>query len=277
LDGSRGGQAFICKILLPEEGGQYGIEEQARMQMLSVMLVAAGLMDRREDFQLVMEEEFGVSSNLGIVFNHLYPALRIFSLFAMAFAFTVCYSLLKKNLFGDRLAYAVQFSSLIAWAIGATGLLMMGGNPRVTIIRKALPNHILARLPSLDYNHKDDIELEFGSFHGSIFTSDRGTCSLPPHVVHSICQWDLEFARSRTWLFGMVWFIMLLLLSVILQVAGSSVSTLWSDIIGIVVLLVTSILRGVGISAPEEWQIPRWKRRVGATYGATLVGAVVAR
>ena len=76
---------------------------------------------------------------------------------------------------------------------------------------------------------------------------------------------------------GMIWFIMLLLLSVILQVAGSSVSTLWSDVVGIVVLLGTSILRGVGISSPEEWQIPRWKRRAGATYGASLVGALVAR
>jgi hypothetical protein len=244
---------------------------------LSVMLGAAGLMDRREDFQLVMEEEFGVSSKLSLVFNHLFRALRILSLLAMAFAFTVCYSVMKQNLFEDRLAYAVQFSSLIAWAVGAVGLLVMGGNPRVKIVRKAVPDHIEARLPSLDYIHKDDIEVEFGSFHGSVYTPDRGTCTLPPHVVRSICEWDLKFTRSKSWMVGMIWFIMLLLLSVILQVAGSSVSTLWSDIVGIVVLLCTSILRGVGISAPEEWQIPRWKRRAGATYGASLVGALVAR
>jgi hypothetical protein len=39
IDGSRGGQVFVCELLKPKEGEHYGIEQQARMQFLSVLLV----------------------------------------------------------------------------------------------------------------------------------------------------------------------------------------------------------------------------------------------
>ncbi|KAK5028840.1 hypothetical protein LTS07_006220 [Exophiala sideris] len=43
IDGSRGGQAFICEVFCPKSGQAYGVEEQARLQFLSVVLVVAGL------------------------------------------------------------------------------------------------------------------------------------------------------------------------------------------------------------------------------------------
>lgn len=70
IDGSRGGQGFICNLLRPREGGTYTIAEQPRMQLLSVILVAAGLMDAERLAQLkeIMREDFEISDRLGVVF-----------------------------------------------------------------------------------------------------------------------------------------------------------------------------------------------------------------
>jgi hypothetical protein len=43
VDGSRGGQAFTCELLRPKDNEVYPIEEQARMQLLSFLLVATSL------------------------------------------------------------------------------------------------------------------------------------------------------------------------------------------------------------------------------------------
>jgi hypothetical protein len=69
----------------------------------------------------------------------------------------------------------------------------------------------------------------------------------------------------------------MLLLSIGLQIAGSQVATVESEIFSVAVLLVTSLTRGYGLSGPETWLIPRWRRRAGAQYGAVLVGKMESR
>lgn len=47
VDGSRGGQAFMCELLRPKDNEVYPIEEQARMQLLSILLVATSLIKNK--------------------------------------------------------------------------------------------------------------------------------------------------------------------------------------------------------------------------------------
>jgi hypothetical protein len=44
VDGSWGGQGFICSLLRPKDAASYTIAKQAHMQFRSIILVAAGLM-----------------------------------------------------------------------------------------------------------------------------------------------------------------------------------------------------------------------------------------
>ena len=61
---------------------------------------------------------------------------------------------MRVNLFGDALPYIVKIASLLSWAVGAIGLLMLGGNPRVKLVVKSVPEHIKRRLAAL----KDGLE-----------------------------------------------------------------------------------------------------------------------
>lgn len=279
IDGSRGGQAFICGLLRPEDNKHYGIEQQARMQLLSVMLVAAGFMgsDSYKNLKMVMREDFEVSDRLGIVFYHLFRGLLVASLLDMAFVITVFYTLWRSNIYGESAPYVVQLSSLASWAVGAVGLLMLGGNPRVRIVDKTIPLHVEIRLRSHETENPGKVRLEFGSIHGSVYTPDRGHCFLPPNIVRSICGWDLKLRRTSQWYLGLLWFSLVLLMSIVLQISGLKVTTAGSGIMSIVFLLATSVLRGSGVSGREEWLIPRWKRRGNANYGARLQGAVSSR
>jgi hypothetical protein len=283
VDGSRGGQAFMCKLLLPKEGSHYGIDEQARMQLLSVILVAAGLSSSRGTFKADFQEEFGFSAGLGVVFYSLARWLALGAILSIAFATSVWFALSSRNFYGAGLPFAIQLSSLFLWIVGATAMFMLGGNPRVQIVDKAIPAYIEARLPKPPYytSEKDktikDLEVEFGSFHGSLYTGDRGSCKLPPHLVRSICKWDLKVHRKRSWFLGIIFFGGILLFSIATRVGGLGTANLWSETLGLLVLLSTSVSRGFGTSGDEAWMIPKKFRRANASYGAVLVGSVSSR
>ncbi len=277
IDGSRGGQAFMCSLFLPESGKAYGVEEQARLQLLSVILVAAGLgKDQTYNGTLdMMREDFEVSHRLGLVFRWLLCGVLFVNVLVLGFVLAVFYALWDLNLFGLSAPYVIQLCSFFSWASGAVGLMMMGGNPRVRVDQsKPAPKHIQERLDSLPEEYA---RLEFGSLHGSIFVKDRGACGMPSDLVRSISRWRLEVQRTSGWLLGMAWFSSFLAISITLQIAGAKVSTTRSEILGIVILIATSVLRGAGISGPESWMIPKWRRRKNAKYSTPLLGQIRSR
>lgn len=276
-DGSRGGQAFMCSLLCPVPGNAYSIEEQARLQFLSIVLVIAGLV-RSKDYRMlqkIMQEDFEVGTRLGVVFRRLFQFLVFANFFVIAFVVSVFYALWGQNIYGEAAPYVLQLCSLTTWTFGATGLLLLGGNPRVKIDnRKAIPKHIQSRLDSLPC---DFVELQFGSLHGSIYTQDRGACYVHKDIIREICSWNLILTRKWGWHASVLWFALHIGTSVALQVAGSRVATIFSQIMGIGILVSTSILRGMGISGPEEWMIPRWKMRKHASYAVVLQGQILSR
>ena len=283
IDGSRGGQGFICDLLRPHEGGTYTIAEQARMQLLSVILVAAGLMDLESLSQIkdVMRDDFEISDRLGIVFFPLLVVLVFAQLLTIAFALTVVYAIFRHNLFGLFAPYVIQLCSLISWAVGAVSLLMLGGNPRVKIVERAIPPYVECRLHAetkdSETTDQKTIRLEFGSIHGSVYISTRGHCVLPVDVVRMICGWDLDLQRPIRWKLGFVWSSLFLFISILLQIAGAQVTTLGSESMAVAFLVATSLARGWGVSGPEEWLIPKRKMRQGTNYGASLLGRMVSR
>ncbi|PPQ69952.1 hypothetical protein CVT26_013288 [Gymnopilus dilepis] len=285
IDGSRGGQAFICDLLLPQKDAPYTIEDQAGMQFRSILLVAAGLMneDGLERLEEVMREDFQLSPKLGVVFRPLLIALIVINVLVVFLSIATVYSIFKENIFGVLVPFVVQVASLLLWAVGATGLLMLGGNPRVRIkpiSNKDMPPYILDRLSKLEdtKNKEDDtVDIHFGSIHGSRYTPDHGHCTLPFPIVDKLCRWDVVPVRPRSWLVGIGWWSFCLLGSIALQIMGAQVATVWSEIFSVVVLLMTALARGYGVAGPEEWLIPRWKTRATAGYGAALLGKTEAR
>ena len=256
IDGSRGGQAFMCDILRPGPGRAYGLEEQARLQMLSVLPVAAGLTesDQYADFLRTAQDDFGLNPHLGVIFKRLMAFLLVTNAIVLGFAVSLCYAIWLHNAYGDAIPYLIQLCSIMSWASGAIGLLALGGNPRVTIDQsKPPPAHILARLDAIE---DEFIILEFGSLHGSAYLQDQGSCPIATGVARAVCRWRIKLTRSWGWLFGMTWFASFLLLSIVLQIAASKVSTVKSEIMSIVLLLLTSVLRGAGLSGPEASMIP---------------------
>lgn len=283
IDGSRGGQGFICHLLQPQDGGTFTIAEQARMQLSSVILVAAGLMNSEnlteERLENIMRDDFELSDRLGTIFNPLLLALTFGQILAIAFAVIVIYAIFGHNLFNGSAPYIIQLCSLMSWEIGAISLLMLGGNPRVKIVQKGIPPYVEARITAESKNpsHSGSIRLEFGSIHGSVYLSSRGHCVLPVDIVRAICRWDLELQRPTLWKLGFVWSSLFLLISILLQVVGAQVATVGSEGMSIVLLMATALARGWGVAGPEEWLIPRRKMRHGANYGASLLGKMVSR
>ena len=296
IDGSRGGQAFICSLLRPMDNQRYPIGKQARAQLQSIILVAAGFMNLDksscvEELRKALQEDFEFSDRLGVVFSRLFPTIIIFNFLVLVVVTTVFYALWADNLYGRSSAYIIKLCSFASWMVGATGLLMMGGNPRVKIVSQEIPSFVedriqqaLARKGSMsesdDSNDDseqpgDGIEVEFGSVHGSLYTPDYGTCIVPLEVVRAVCGWDIEFSRTWRWFVGVLWFGLMMLCSIALQLAGVKCTTLGAEVLGVVLLLVTSVLRGSGISGREEWLIPKWKCR--AQYGASLQGVLESR
>jgi hypothetical protein len=56
-------------------------------------------------------------------------------------------------------------------------------------------------VPAVD----EKVRLNFGSLHGSVFTSDNGHCYLSLRVFRSVCKYDLQLFRPRSWYLGMSW------------------------------------------------------------------------
>lgn len=338
IDGSRGGQAFMADVLAPEPGTHYSIADQARLQMLSVLMVGAGLAidDSLGNYMgAVLPTDFDLSDGLGSVFGRLALGLVAGSLVAVLFMIATWWSLVRANLFGSALPYMVKIVSLVSWGVGAMGLLMLGGNPRVKLVCRDIPDHIQNRLASLrdgadlrlvktctgptlaasdnvrpteistkslshhegcetldvptpeattcvlklegmqtqNCPHADQkVKIHFGSLHGSVFLPDRGFCILRSSVVERLCASDILTVRTAGWYLGMTWFGLLLLGSIALQVGSTLAPAFGADLLGLVYLLATALARGAGVAGPEEWMIPRWKRRHNTSNGAVLLG-----
>ncbi|XTI85802.1 hypothetical protein V2W45_1466632 [Cenococcum geophilum] len=266
VDGSRGGQAFMCELPRPKDNEvyMYPIEEQARMQLLSVLLVATLLIKDQdsEEWEEVLKEGFQLDNSLGTVFQRLFVELVIVNFFLICFIVSIC--------------YALWLCSLASWAYGATGLLMLGGNPRVkTNYKKGFPDRIEARLlEKIDVDGHDclgirdldqagDLGLHFGSLHGSVFTKDDGTCKVLGHIAKRVYSLDLELVRTTEWYLGIAWFALYLGISIMLQIAGTKVATVLLEVMAVVILILTSVFR-------EGRMIPRWKAWPGAKCGALL-------
>jgi hypothetical protein len=306
LDGSRGGPGFICNLLCPREDGTFSIVEQARMQFLSVILVAAGLMAPENLLYLkqVMRDDFEISDRVGVVFFPLLIGVAFGQFLSLTFSLVSLYAVFRRNLFHHSAPYVIQLCSVLSWAVGSICLLMLGGNPRVKIVDTAIPPYIevLIKAAQIDTataksgNGRNDntenekaikgdveapwqnnIRLEFGSIHGSVYIPSRGHCNLPVDVVRTICRWDLELQRPLRWKLGFVWSCLFLLISILLQIAGAQIATIGSESMAVALLMVTALARGRGVSGPEEWLIPQWRMRRGANYGAVLVGRMVSR
>lgn len=74
-----------------------------------------------------------------------------------------------------------------------------------------------------------------------------------------------------------MWFALHTGTRVALQVAGSRVAAIYSEIIGIVVLVSISIVRGMEVLGSEKWVILRWKMRKHASYAVALQGQIQSR
>jgi hypothetical protein len=277
IDGSRGGQAFVCSVLGPESGNAYSMEEQARLQFLSIVLVAAALTksDSLDTVGKVLRDDFDLKPDLGSVFHRLALKLIACDFVVLGFVSSVFYALWGHNIYGTGAPYVLQICSLTSWAFGAAGLLMIGGNPRVKVIEgNKVPLHIQARLDTMTDDYE---ELSFGSLHGSIFIQDRGSCYIHKDVLKAVCGMSLQFTRTFYWQVELIWFSVHILISVSLQVAASRVATIESQLLGIVFLISTSIFRGQGVSGPEDWMIPKWKMRKGTGYAVQLQGQILSR
>jgi len=143
LEGGGGGQAFICDLLRPVDMTDYSIDIQAHMQFLSILMVAAGLMADNVQLQNsdkskvrfidVLSRDFALDDGLSIVFRPIAYTLFIAVAAVFALAMTVFYSFWVENLYGQGIPYVSQIASISIWVIGALGLLMLGGNPRVKL------------------------------------------------------------------------------------------------------------------------------------------------
>lgn len=294
LKGGRGGQAFICEVLRPENQTDYGIETQSHMQFLSILLVVAALTADNVKFQKngvpllaggskkyleitfedVLRRDFALDTKVGVIFRPLLSALFIAVPLAFAFVATVFYSYWGWNLYGNCITYATQLASVCIWIIGALGLLILGGNPRVRLVSQPIKPHIEQGLGDLERADPlaARVEINFGSLHGSQYRVDKGTALVDKNIIRWIAGLKLQTVRSRMWILGFLVFGMMLLTSIALQVVGATVATIGSESLGIAILLATSICRGAGIAGPEDWMIPSAWRRKGTYYGATLLG-----
>jgi hypothetical protein len=289
IDGSRGGQAFLCELLRPEDGHEYGIDDQARMQFLSVILVAVSLIRNKNlgRWREVLKEDFQVGAGLGTVFRPLLVSLVVANIAVVLFIISVAYALFERNIYGRAAPFIIQLCSLCSWGVGATGLLMLGGNPRVRMKHRKIPEYVRKRLFHMHdattpnkfcaTDQSGNITLTFGSLHGSLFETGAGTCEIPAMMVEDICSLDLRLVRTRAWYCGMVWFILFMAASVVLQFAGSRVTTIGSQAMSVSIIIVTALARGAGVSGSEAWMIPKWKMRANATYGAALLGPMSSR
>ena len=104
----------MCNLFCPEPGQAYGVEEQARLQLLSVILVVAGLAkDQTYNGVLeLMREDFELSSRLGVLFNRLLRGLLLVNVLVLGLIFVVFYALWNSNVLGTSAPCVIQLCSL---------------------------------------------------------------------------------------------------------------------------------------------------------------------
>lgn len=116
VDGSRGGQAFMCELPRPKDNEvyMYPIEEQARMQLLSVLLVATLLIKDQdsEEWEEVLKEGFQLDNSLGTVFQRLFVELVIVNFFLICFIVSICYALWVRQ------GYALRHTVVLVGVLG---------------------------------------------------------------------------------------------------------------------------------------------------------------
>jgi hypothetical protein len=94
-----------------------------------------------------LEKDFQMTVGLGTVFARLAWGLLIVNTLVLGFIITVFYTLWQRDIFGEVAPFAIQLCSLASWAVGSTGLLMLGGDPSVKIGHQGkIPMHIQARI-----------------------------------------------------------------------------------------------------------------------------------
>jgi hypothetical protein len=267
LEGSRGGSAYMCKLFVPPDGEHYGIDQQARMQFLSVLVTAAILSNPVEEFPDIIRNELGLSEGLSVIFSTLFQRLVIMSSIAELFVLVMVTRLLHNATIGLHL---LEGTSLLCLIAGYIGLLMIGGNPRVRIVRKPIHPTIESRLPPKSL--KEKIMVEFGSLQGSTYTGDRGFGLLSPHILRDISQYDLEIRRPRSWYVTFVFFSVMIAIGIAAKIVAVRYNTMAFAGLWVVYFVTTALFRGLGLSGPEEWMIPEAQMRPNSEYGAVLVG-----
>jgi hypothetical protein len=103
----------------------------------------------------------------------------------------------------------------------------------------------------LDTLNCDFVELQFSSLHGSKYTQDSGACHVHKGIIVEMRSWNLILKRKLGWHSPVIWYALHIGTSAARQVTGSRVATIYSQILGIVILVSTSILRGRRLSGPE--------------------------
>jgi len=306
-------------MLLPKENDHYNIEQQARMQMLSVLLVAASrLQDQSlENLKNAFREDFDITHRLSSIFGRMKVYIAIGHVLMVLALLSIAYHFFHRSIFGVMTPYMIEISSITCWAFGAIGLLMQGGNPRVELAQEPMPAHVQKRYedllhelqlgtveetysseekpgvqktftttqeiitpptaPTVPYSARGHVKIQFGSLHGSVYLADKGYTYISSELVEYVCTRKLVLCRPWQWYTSVVWCAFLLAISIALQIVGTRTANTGSVIVGVIVLLGTSVMRGSGISGPEEWQVPGWKRRKGTSYGATLQGSLGSR
>src|SRR5947207_13775328 len=99
------------------------------MQLLSILLVAAGLMEEGEDFDAMLKEDFSIDDKMSIVYKRIRRYVSLAVPAVLGFAVSVFYSLWGENVYGDAIPFATQLSSVLNWFVVSAGLLMLAETP----------------------------------------------------------------------------------------------------------------------------------------------------
>ena len=155
-----------------------------------------------------------------------------------------------------RQGYALRHTVVL---VGVLGLWRhwpfdAGGQPKgKNQLQKGVPDHIEAHLLEKikvdghdclcirDLDQIGDLELHFGLLYSSVFTEDGGTCKVLGHIVRRVYSLDLELARTTEWYLGIAWFALYLGISIMLQITGTKVATVLSEIMAVIILILTSV------------------------------------
>ena len=89
----------------------------------------------------MLREDFQVGDNLGSVFKWLFRCLLVANLIVVAIFITVAVALWNDNIYRGFTTYIVELMSNGGWVVGAIGLVMLGGNPRVHCGKGASGTH----------------------------------------------------------------------------------------------------------------------------------------